>query len=358
MQARDYITIAAALALLVAAGHAQAKTFQVYPQPKAVAAPTRPVNVKDLEPAPGVPVSQPVAPPAPEPLERIVGKTADSKTLLASQSNAASGEPAEPAADAGEAPVPAPVPPLRIIPPPSEILAQVQARQQQPDGMLASWLAPLQAWSERWYELIHTLVMIGLFCFTGLLYLISRGQYKVLRRAVAAAETSSHAAQQSAETAQLASLMQTALERPYVFLESTMQGSVGRAGSSGEPAHFTIKFSFRNHGKTPAIITDLQASGSYWATGYPEAQYAASHTASQGMVISPGDKSSPFTLIFDVDIDDLEKAYNGMGQLLFWGKLLYRDMYGELRETAFCRCYRFDEKAFRLAQAETLNYHT
>ncbi len=313
-----------------------AKTFQVYQQPKAAAAPTKPVSVKDLDGSVHAPAANPAAPattaqaqPANSELEAIISQT---------------GEKNPPAA-------PDPLPPLQIIPPPSEILSAQNDPQ-------AGFLKMAQHWSKQWYELIHAGVMLAVLLLVGLMYLTGRGQYKILKRSVATAEMAANSARQAADAAQLAATMQTALERPYVFLEPNIQGSVSAANGPGEPAMFTIKFMFRNHGKTPAIIADLQASGSYWSAGYPDTLFAASHNASQGMLISPGEKSSPFTLVFNVGIDDLQHAYNGTGQLLFWGKLLYRDMYGELRETAFCRCYRFDEKAFRLAQAEKLNYHT
>jgi len=144
--------------------------------------------------------------------------------------------------------------------------------------------------------------------------------------------------------------------RSVVYLTTMIDFS--EAGEQGDPAQFTIKFAFRNYGKTPAIVVDLQASGSYWSAGYPEALFADSHAAGEGMMIAPGEKSSTFTLVFTVNVQDLQQAYNGHGQLLFWGKLLYRDMFGELRETAFCRAYRFDDKAFRVVQVDKLNYHT
>jgi hypothetical protein len=249
--------------------------------------------------------------------------------------------------------VPEPVPPVQIIPPPSELLTDTAS----PATHTAGLPQRLLAHAVYWKPLIEAACMLAVLLFCAVLTLTSRRQYALLRQAAGAAETAAHAARQSAESAQLAAIMQPATERPYVFLEQNLQGSVS-SEAQGEPAQFTIKFAFRNHGRTPAIITDLQASGSYWIAGYPDTLFAASHNASQGMVVSPGERSAPFTLVFTVSIQDLQEAYSGKGQLLFWGKLLYRDMFGELRETAFCRCYNFEEKAFRMAPAENLNYHT
>jgi hypothetical protein len=334
MRLHQQIVFGAIVLAITVPASAQAKTFEVFRHPNATAAPTKPVAVKDLQGS---------APPAND-LERIVG--ADSPAAVPVPAPA----PAAVPAPAPEHAVPDLLPPLHIIPPPSELLASLPATE---PGLLST----MQDWAKHWYALIQVGTMFGLFVFSAVLCLTGRKQYALLRRSVGAAEVAAQAARQSAESAQLSAIMQPAMERPYVFLEPNIQGSVSSEGEN-EPAQFTIKFAFRNHGRTPAIIADLQASGSYWSAGYPDTLFATSHTASQGMIISSGERSAPFTLVFNVSIADLQEAYGGNGQLLFWGKLLYRDMFSELRETAFCRCYRFDEKAFRMAQAEKLNYHT
>jgi hypothetical protein len=295
----------------------KAKTFTIYQHPNATAAPMKDVVAKDI------------MDPATAELEAIINKAPDNPNDLYGQASAGAG-----ADDAGA------IPPLQ----PAVTLLPLPTSEGQ-DG--ATW-ASLIGDADR---LFKTAGMAGALLFIGMICVISYAQYTMLRKAIQASEAASRSAAQAA-------LAVPSAERAYLFLEQDVTASALPVTDSAEPAHFTIKFSLRNYGKTPAVIDVLQASGAYRSSGYPENADAAEHAASHGMVVGSNERTPPMTLGFNIALTDLQQAYAGQGQILFWGKVIYRDVFGQKHETAFCRGYKFEEKIFQIVQSDTLNYHS
>jgi hypothetical protein len=301
-------------AVFSAQASGKTKTFTIYQHPNATAAPTKDVVAKDI------------MDPATAELEAIINKAPDNPNDLYGQASAAD--------DAGT------IPPLQ----PAVTLLPLPTSQGQGVDTWASLLGGAD-------RLFKAAGITGALLFIGMIGVISYAQYSMLRKAIQASEAASRSAAQAA-------LAVPSAERAYMFLEQDISASALPVTDSAEPAHFTIKFSLRNYGKTPAVIDELQASGTYRNSGYPENAQAASHAASHGMVVGSNEKTPPLTLGFNIALADLQQAYVGQGQILFWGRVIYRDVFGQKHETAFCRAYKFEEKTFHVAQADTLNYHT
>lgn len=305
-------------AIFSAQASSKTKSFTIYQHPNATAAPTKDVVAKDI------------MDPATAELEAIINRSSDNPNDLYGQQ--AAGRAA--VDDAGA------IPPLQ----PAVTLLPLPTDEGQEGDTWLSLLVDAD-------RLFKAAGMTGALLFIGMICVISYAQYTMLRKAIQASEAASRSAAQAA-------LAVPSAERAYMFLEQDISASALPVTDSAEPAHFTIKFSLRNYGKTPAVVDELQASGAYWASGYPESAQAASHAASHGMVVGSNEKTPPLTLGFNIAVADLQHAYGGQGQILFWGRVMYRDVFGQKHETAFCRAYKFEEKAFSVAQADTLNYHT
>ena len=197
--------------------------------------------------------------------------------------------------------------------------------------------------------------------FTGLLFAVAIVQaglfiWQLLLMQVTAKDTAT-----AAKAAQASVNLARAGERAYLFVESVAHNAKDwRQGR----APFEWSFRITNHGRTPAIVTEISAfttisDGKPTANGWDDsgAEYASFHTTEPEVlppsyVLSQGASSEPFArtgdrgpLIRGTDLpesikQERERLYVrtvGPGNY-FWliGHVKYRDTYGEECISRFC----------------------
>jgi hypothetical protein len=154
------------------------------------------------------------------------------------------------------------------------------------------------------------------------------------------------------------------LERAYLFLANELRDEIVPFNLQAlmrreADTRSYVYFRYKNHGKTPAIIEERHDRVSYWdADSKPDMNFTVGGSIPRGFVVSGGEETHELSIGMPIDAEEIAKAEAGEGQILFWGKVVYRDIFGDRHETGFCRYYRFEEKCFRFIEAEELNYHT
>jgi hypothetical protein len=170
------------------------------------------------------------------------------------------------------------------------------------------------------------------------------------RRAAIAARRSANAARKSAEHI-------PRVERAYVFLGMEVTSEIIAINSvNGKKSK--VSFGLKNHGKTPAAIHELHVMADFWGAGWPAMVTAIKMEIQKGWMISAGETQDGYSTEFPLHSEQIERARTGKGYILFWGKVAYRDVFGESHESGWCRAYHFESGGWRFAGDETLNYYT
>lgn len=145
-------------------------------------------------------------------------------------------------------------------------------------------------------------------------------------------------ARQAAHTAERALLD---LERPHVYVEITSTGLVDGRLSDLPTGNFT--FEFVNHGRTPAIITEL-ADNYVPVAGDPERDLpppidpsvTRGRAMPEGVIAPPsGAKSPPFSER-PINVTESSRLLRQRQNLFFIGYVRYRDIFGSRYITGFC----------------------
>jgi hypothetical protein len=124
---------------------------------------------------------------------------------------------------------------------------------------------------------------------------------------------------------------------------------------------FTVKYGFKNSGRTPAIMKRIQIGAEYIENELPK---GIRFTYGDGTLPAPliigSDKTPPENDIqLWVTGPDYEKARVGIGRIFFWGKLTYLDVFGASHETGICSEWHFGQSRFVIStDCEELNYYT
>lgn len=166
-------------------------------------------------------------------------------------------------------------------------------------------------------------------------------QARRLRETVEATEKAAEAAQKSAAVLPL-------IERAYVI--------VGVGIETGK-----IIISFKNHGRTPAILTRIYADIGIQKTKPEEIGEESLLLIPPGIVIGTGDR-------YPIDITQLAKKRISQikgkrpewdkNRLICLGRVEYKDVIGDDRSTTFCWEFSRSYKCFRISHHETLNQTT
>jgi hypothetical protein len=180
----------------------------------------------------------------------------------------------------------------------------------------------------------------------------------------------------AANAAQTAAEALPAVERSYVFLSDkieiewesdpeakSLEESIARVLGDGdthnESVTGAIRFPLKNHGKTPAILSEIYLAAGYFLNSNLSMGAATGGAIPAGMIISAGeDSGDQFGCQLSIRLRDWREAKNGAGYVLFFGRVLYRDVFGKPHETGFCREYNFTRARFILAPNGKLNYYT
>ncbi len=232
---------------------------------------------------------------------------------------------------------------------------------EQPASPLQKSMAEEREESEYWTVFGHRLKITDslLALFTAGLVGIGWWQGLQLRRTVDATKKAAEALPK--------------IERAYLFLDSAVEQSRPvrldvRARDGGEfdtadqdniisTTEQGFEITFKNHGKTPAILNELFAEIRL-CDKFGEA------TQARGTVFPPGEIVSAsgtrkFPLEFSGDGTRYRAATDkGKPMLLLFGSINYKDVLNESRVTGFCWKYDFRLKRFSLSLDPEHNYWT
>ena len=218
------------------------------------------------------------------------------------------------------------------------------------------------------FTIVLAISTIGLWLATVDLYRAGERQIEFLRMSTEIQsrdmQDSIGVARASANAAQTAADHVPKTERAYLFLEldlrSNIYGLYQDVIASDSPREAFVEFGFQNHGRTPAIVESLQVTACYWILSdpTPPAMGIAPQLPIQpGLVVS----TTPirgYRAKFNVPQANYENVIAGRGVFLFWGRIIYRDVFQELHETGWCRVTACDGKGWLFGDYPNLNYYT
>lgn len=149
------------------------------------------------------------------------------------------------------------------------------------------------------------------------------------------------ATKESADAAKAATDALPKVERGYIFLD----GNVGYT-IYYSPNHAYAKFKFRNHGKTPVVLTSIYQYFSYFPRGKNlEKILKLPLPISPEMPVAAGGVSEEFEVKGLFTTEEYDAAREGEGVLALIVRVGYIDIFDASRETAFCQkltsCYGF-----------------
>jgi hypothetical protein len=205
-----------------------------------------------------------------------------------------------------------------------------------------------------WFTLLLFVIAIlqaGLFVW----------QLQLFRNSLSDAKRAANAAGEAADAAKAAAEHIPKTERAYIFLRINIEDHIRPfvLGPSGDlSSHSEVEFGFKNHGRTPAIVEELHTNAEFWPknSGWPALTLTRKAEIQKGLAISGGDTVNDYTIKFPVTREQIELVINSEGYILFWGKIVYLDVFRERHETGWCRATQF--KGWRFAGDEKLNYYT
>jgi hypothetical protein len=220
---------------------------------------------------------------------------------------------------------------------------------------------------EKWREPITIVTVLLVIVGLGQLGLFWR-QLTFIRDSLGDAKKAAEAAKEAADAAKISADHIPRVERAYLFLALTIKQDLREYSVSTNETHSTIKFNFHNHGRTPAIMKELHGMAKYLpGQQWPAMAIAGKQTVQTGVVVSGNSTISEddYSIKFSLTKQEREAAAAGKGRILFWGKIIYSDVFGNSRETGWCRQFHEDKEArdaggagFYFGGDETLNYYT
>jgi hypothetical protein len=160
-------------------------------------------------------------------------------------------------------------------------------------------------------------------------------------RQLGIARASAEAAAQSANAARLTAETLCATERPWVI--ECLDQHVFFQAEKMEPQTIPLPITFRNHGRTPAWVTD---TGTKWkidnADGLPETPEYWPDLGQRGIaevVLAPSVEASLLQSVLYINGAQVSQVRMRRLFLYVWGFVNYRDGRGNPHESRFC--YRF-----------------
>ncbi len=145
-------------------------------------------------------------------------------------------------------------------------------------------------------------------------------------------------------------------DRPYIFVE--VEGSP----VIGDSFYCKCAYTLINHGKTPAILTNVRGIA-WWGevNNFPAAIVTTKDDwiPKGGAVIGSG-KEMTFNIKRPMDKTEYENIKGANLKLLCHGLITYEDIFGDSHKTGFCWEYqnRISESGFYLSNNKELNYYT
>lgn len=185
-----------------------------------------------------------------------------------------------------------------------------------------------------------------------------------LYRADKTARISADAAKQSADAAALNAGIIPKMERAFVFFDSAESNDLGSALISNmlsaiptpQQSIIKITYGFKNHGRTPAIVTTVNVEARYFETGSPER--LERDPLPMPLIVSGEDGPPDGEYGCAITGGEFRKAKAGEGRIFFWARLVYRDVFDTPHETGICAHWDFRESRFVVSKSNELNYYT
>jgi hypothetical protein len=183
---------------------------------------------------------------------------------------------------------------------------------------------------------------VSIAAFTAMLVLVGSFQAYYLFGTVRATNIAADAAKLNADAL-------TQSERSHLFIRVLHQNISEALNSDAiEPTAITIKFLFKNHGKTPAILKTISRDIAYWAqppafresglTGYIPVQGLP--TEQDRIVDSGGETGELKCQATNMTADQRRSIIRAQSYVWFYGRAIYDDIFGIEHEHRFI--YRRD----------------
>jgi hypothetical protein len=198
------------------------------------------------------------------------------------------------------------------------------------------------------FTAILALKTSGLHKETSELRRLTDAQRADTLRSILAAEKAANAAKQSAEAI-------PRLERAYVYIDTIVpQIRVIVRGGQDQQLHTSeLTIYFINHGRTPANIVSVLALADFIDHIPTEEDITRIMKGSATIeidiliIIGPDKKSSGVDVGIATSLEGENLALYNHGKLSLycWGHVQYRDIFGDIHPTYFCRRSRFDGSA-------------
>ncbi len=147
------------------------------------------------------------------------------------------------------------------------------------------------------------------------------------------------------------------VERAYLFLASEFRHSQKPNAIPGTGDIIEAQFAFKNYGKTPAILTRIEAEVRT-VTALPTELRERAVEIPPGLVIGSGEATPYFTARNLIVADDLPKIRTRERLVIFVGMVEYRDIFGKLHKTGFCVDRDPLGNSFGPSPTQILNYYT
>jgi len=210
----------------------------------------------------------------------------------------------------------------------------------------SSTLLAIGAWGTANHDAIEALAAIGSLFFAVVLTGSTIGLWIVTRTAANAAKAAADALPR--------------LERAYLFFANAESQEIVTYASCITIARYDnvlVKYSYRNHGRTPAIIKSILIGAKYLEHGFPKMSDALGGNLIADVIV--GDDLTPGgDQYFNMSGKDFDNAKNGIGRVFFWGELGYEDVFGNYCTTGICSEWHFRQSRFVISNNKALNYRT
>jgi hypothetical protein len=165
------------------------------------------------------------------------------------------------------------------------------------------------------------------------------------------------ASKEAADAAKVASEVLPAIERAYLFEYFLSQAALGGTSDDSGDTIFEASFTYRNHGKTPGVITHVGNTIAYFRSQPNEMPIDADRVPNM-VVAANGANSYIWDIRGQISISDLSDARDGGGYILFIGRITYDDVLGLSHDTWFCREFDFEQSDFAGSPNFDLNRRT
>jgi hypothetical protein len=143
------------------------------------------------------------------------------------------------------------------------------------------------------------------------------------------------------------------VERAYLFLWKQLPNKINANPLGGDILE--VQFAFRNEGKTPAILRQINVEIRV-TDAYPTAFRQLATDMSVGFTLSSGQTSDFLKCRRLIHPEDWEAARQRKRVVLFLGVVKYKDIFGAPHETGFC--LEWDGNGFSPSPTEKLSYYT